>query len=136
MAVGHSIGATILVALAGAQMWLGPGRRIDIALDSRLTKIALLAPPTGFFQAPGALDAVRTPILTWAGSADIITPPDQTKWLAHAMRDLQAVDVRVTDGAGHFSFMDLPPPNTSEPLTNKQAFLQEHSSIVCKFLVG
>ncbi len=134
--VGHSIGATTLVALAGAQMWLAPGQCIDIAPDSRLTRIALLAPPTGFFQAPGALDAVRAPILVWVGSADIITPPAQTEWFAHAMRDLQTVDVRVTDGAGHFSFMDLPPPNTSEPLINKQAFLQEHSSEVCRFLVG
>ncbi len=134
--VGHSIGATTLVALAGAQMWLGPGRCIDIPPDSRLTRIALLAPPTGFFQAPGALDAVGTPILAWVGSADIITPPAQTVWLAHAMSDWQTVDVRVTDGAGHFSFMDLPPPNTSEPLITKQAFLQEHSSEVCKFLVG
>lgn len=134
--VGHSIGAATLVALAGAQMWLGPGRRVNIAPDSRLTRLALLASPTGFFQAPGALDAVRVPILAWVGSEDSITPPAQTEWLAHAMRDWQTVDVRVTDGAGHFSFMDLLPPQTTEPLLNKQAFLREHSSEVCKFVVG
>ncbi len=134
--VGHSIGAATLVALAGAQMWLGPGRRVNIAPDNRLARLALLAPPTGFFQAPGALDAVRVPILAWAGSEDSITPPAQTEWLAHAMRDWQTVDVRVTDGAGHFSFMDLPPPQTTELLPNKQAFLREHSSEVCKFVVG
>ena len=72
--VGHSIGAATLVALAGAQMWLGPGRRVNIAPDGRLTRLALLAPPTGFFQAPEALDAVRVPILAWAGSEDGITP--------------------------------------------------------------
>ena len=55
--VGHSIGAATLVALAGAQMWLGPGRRVNIAPDGRLTRLALLAPPTGFFQAPEALDS-------------------------------------------------------------------------------
>lgn len=33
MGVGHSIGAATLVALAGAQMWLGPGRRVNIAQD-------------------------------------------------------------------------------------------------------
>jgi hypothetical protein len=52
------------------------------------------------------------------------------------MRDQLTVDVRVTAGAGHFSFMDLPPPQTPEPLKDKQAFLREHSSEVCKFLVG
>ena len=134
--VGHSIGAATLVALTGAQMWLGTGRRVNIAPDSRLTRLVLLAPPTGFFQAPGALDAVRVPILAWVGSKDGITPPAQTEWLAHAMRAWQTVDVRVTDGAGHFSFMDLPPPQTTEPLPNKQAFLREHSSEVCKFVVS
>jgi predicted dienelactone hydrolase len=134
--VGHSIGAATLVALTGAQMWLGTGQRVNIAPDSRLTRLALLATPTGFFQAPGALDAVGVPILAWVGSKDSITPPAQTEWLAHAMRDWQTVDVRVTDGAGHFSFMDLPPPQTTEPLLNKQAFLRDHSSEVCKFVVG
>lgn len=134
--VGHSIGAATLVALAGAQMWLGFGRRVNIAPDGRLTRLALLAPPTGFFQAPGALDAVRVPILAWAGSEDGITPPAQTEWLAHVMSDWQTVDVRVTGGAGHFSFMDQPPPQTTEPLPNKQAFLREYSGEVFKFLVG
>jgi hypothetical protein len=134
--VGHSIGAATLVALTGAQMWLGTGQRVNITLDSRLTRLALLAIPTGFFQALGALDAVRVPILAWVGSKDGITPPAQTEWLAHAMRDWQTVDIRVTDGADHFSFMDIPPPQTTEPLPNKQAFLREHSSEVCKFVVG
>lgn len=134
--VGHSIGSATLIALAGAQMWLGPGRRVNITPDSRLTRLALLAPPTGFFQAPGALDAVTVPVLAWVGSEDSITPPAQTEWLAHTMRDWQSVDVRVTDGVGHFSFMDQPPPQTTEPLADKQAFLQEHSSEVCKFVIG
>lgn len=132
--VGHSIGAAILVAMAGAQLWLGPGRRVSIAPDGRLSRLALLAPATGFFQAPAALDAVRIPVLAWVGSADSITPPAQTEWLAGAMRDWNVVDVRITEGAGHFSFMDVPPPHTTEPLPNKQAFLQEYSSEICKFV--
>lgn len=132
--VGHSIGAAILVAMAGAQLWLGPGRRVSIAPDGRLSRLALLAPPTGFFQAPAALDAVRVPVLAWVGSADSITPPAQTEWLARAMRDWNVVDVRITEGAGHFSFMDVPPPHTTEPLPNKQAFLREYSSEICKFV--
>lgn len=134
--VGHSIGAATLLAMAGARMWLGPGRRVGIAPDSRLARLALLAPPTGFFQAPAALDAVRVPVLAWVGSADNITPPAQTEWLARAMRDWNTVDVRFTEGAGHFSFMDLPPPHTTEPLPDKQAFLREYSSEICKFAVG
>lgn len=134
--VGHSIGAGTLIALSGGQMWLGPGQRVKIAADIRLTRLALLAPATGFFQAPGALDAVCVPILSWVGSEDDVTPPTQTEWLAQAMGDWQTVDVRVTDGAGHFSFMDQPPPHIVEPLKNKQVFLREHSTEICNFVHG
>jgi predicted dienelactone hydrolase len=132
--VGHSIGAATLVALAGAQMWVGPGLQVNITPENRLSRLALLAPPTGFFKAPGALDAVRIPILVWVGSKDRITPPEQSKWLAQAISGSQSVDLRITDGAGHFSFMDLAPPNTIEPLVNKHAFIQQYSSYVSKFI--
>lgn len=135
--VGHSIGAATLVALSGAQMWLGPDRLVDnIVPDSRLTRLSLLAAPTDFFQVPGALDAVQIPILAWVGSADTITPPSQTERLAHAMLDRQTVDIRVIEGAGHFSFMDQLPPQTREPLPDKQAFLKEYSNEICKFVVA
>jgi predicted dienelactone hydrolase len=85
---------------------------------------------------PGALDAVRIPILAWAGSEDATTPPAQIEWLAHAMRPSLAVDVRITCGAGHFSFMDAPPPHVTEPLLEKGAFLREYSSEVCKLAIA
>ncbi len=134
--VGHSIGAATLVTLAGGQMWMGPGQRVAISADVRVSRLALLAPPTGFFQAPGALDSVRIPILMWVGSEDNITPPSQVKWLAQAVPDSQSLDVRIADGAGHFSFMDQTPPHVVEPLKDKQAFLREYSSEVCNFVCG
>jgi len=132
--IGHSIGAATLIALVGGQMWLGAGRRVNISADTRLNRIALLAPPTGFFQAPGALDAVKAPISIWVGSEDNITPPSQSEWLAQAMHDSQTVDIHVVDGAGHFSYMDQIPPHAVEPLKNKQSFLQELSNELCKFV--
>jgi len=134
--VGHSIGASTLLALAGGHMWLRSGQRAHIEVDDRLTKLALLAPPTGFFQAPGALCSVKIPILVWVGSADEITPPSQSEWLTQQMQSWQAVNLRVTNGAGHFSFMDNVPPNTIEPLQNKRQFLQEYSSEIRRFLYG
>ncbi|MFU7561642.1 alpha/beta hydrolase family protein [Roseiconus sp. JC912] len=134
--VGHSIGATTLIALAGGQMWLGPGLLVNVTPDSRLNRLALLAPPIRFFQVPGALDAVTVPILAWVGTEDSITPPAQAEWLAHAMCHRQTIDVRITKGAGHFSFMDQPPPQSLEPLQNKQAFIAEYSGEVCRFLAG
>lgn len=132
--VGHSIGATMLLALAGGQMWSRLAQRINVKADERLTRLALIAPPTGFFQAPSALNAVHLPIQIWVGSADSITPPAQSEWLAQTMSAWQTVDVRIIDGAGHFSFMDQPPPNTIEPLKNKQAFLREYSREICHFV--
>jgi len=132
--VGHSIGATILLALTGAKMWLGSEIQVNISPESRLSRLALLAPSTGFFQVLGALDTVGARILVWVGSVDEITSPEQSKWLAQAISSLQPVDLRITEGAGHFSFMDQAPPNTIEPLANKNAFIAQYSSGVSNFL--
>lgn len=132
--VGHSIGASTLLALAGAQMWLGIGQRIRITPNPRLSGLALLAPPTGFFQAPQALDAVSIPILIWVGAEDQITPTDQSEWLAKSLPESQLVELHVTDGAGHFSFMDVSPPNTVEPLANKFEFMQMCGRAIARFL--
>jgi pimeloyl-ACP methyl ester carboxylesterase len=137
--VGHSIGASTLLALCGAQMWLGPGRRVEIAQDPRLTRLALLTAPLGFFQAPGALDAVRVPLQVWAGSEDTITLASQAQWLAQTLADVrpdvQPVDLRIASDAGHFSFMDMPPPHAVETVPYKAAFLQEYSREVCRFVL-
>lgn len=119
--VGHSIGATMLLALAGGQIWLGPGQPLAVSPDARVTRLVLLAPATGQFQAPGALDAVHLPIQVWAGTRDGLTPPAQAELLARALGP--RVDLRVIEGAGHFSFMDVPPPQTTEPLPDRPAFL-------------
>lgn len=43
--VGHSIGATLLVALAGGQLWLGPDHSLPTIRDERLSKLVLITPP-------------------------------------------------------------------------------------------
>ncbi|MFZ2991109.1 alpha/beta hydrolase family protein [Ideonella sp.] len=133
--VGHSIGAATLLAMAGAQMWLGPGLRVGIVPDPRLRRLALMAAPTGFFQAPQALDALQVPVLAWAGTEDAMTPPAQSQWLADALRHRQPVDLRITAGAGHFSFMDMGPPHSPEPLADKPAFLRDCSNVLATFLL-
>lgn len=132
--VGHSIGATMLLALAGGQVWMRSDHQLSISPDERIARLALLAPATGFFQAPGALDAVRTPLLAWAGTVDVITPPAQAEFLRHALGARVPVEVRIVEGAGHFSFMHAPPPQTTEPLPNRDAFLAELTAEVCRFV--
>lgn len=121
--VGHSIGATILVALAGGQLWMHAGRQVPVAPDERLSRLLLLTPATGFFQAPGALDAVRAPTFLWAGTNDVITPPDEAEFLKRQLEGRVAVELRLVDGAGHFSFMNTLPPQISDPHPDRETFL-------------
>jgi pimeloyl-ACP methyl ester carboxylesterase len=134
--VGHSIGATVLLALAGGQVWMRAGEPLPIAADDRLERLALMAPATGFFQAPGALDAVRIPLLVRAGTNDTITPPAQAEFLERALGQRVPVDLQTIEGAGHFSFMNAPPPHTTEPLPDRDAFLARLTEEIGEFLEG
>jgi pimeloyl-ACP methyl ester carboxylesterase len=132
--VGHSIGATMLLALAGGQMWMRDGSRLAIAPDARIERLALFAPATGFFRLPGVLDAIGVPIIAWAGSQDTITPPDQAELLQSAPGP--GADVSIIEGAGHFSFMNSPPPHSIEPLADRDSFLADLAAQVARFAEG
>jgi pimeloyl-ACP methyl ester carboxylesterase len=132
--VGHSIGCAMLLGLAGAAVWTRPDRPLAIAPAPHLERLALLAPAASFFQAPGALDRVGTPLLVWVGTGDTVTPPAQAKYLESTIGARVPVELRVTEGAGHFSFMDVPPPHATEPLPDRGAFLAEVSVAVCAFV--
>ncbi len=134
--VGHSIGTTMLLALAGGQAWMRMGQRLAIDPDARLDRLALFTPATNFFRAPGALDAVRVPVLAWGGTRDDITPPAQATFLKEALDGRAPVEVRIVDGAGHFSFMNEPPPNVAEPLPDRDVFLAELAAEVCRFVTS
>jgi hypothetical protein len=42
--------------------------------------------------------------------------------------------MRVVQGAGHFSFMNNPPPNTTDSLPNREAFLAKLALEICQFV--
>ena len=134
--MGHSIGATMLLALAGGQVSMRSGQGLTIARDRRIERLALMAPATGFFLTPGALDAVQAPILAWAGTEDRITPPADVQYLERALADRGGVEVRVVDGAGHLSFMDVPPPDVAEPLRDRETFLSGLAAETVRFVCG
>lgn len=136
MGVGHSIGSTLLIALAGGQLWLGPGQLVPVPTDARFDRLVLMTPPTGFFQAPGALDDVTTPIQVWAGAHDQITPPMQIEFLRQALGERVYVDVRVDEKAGHFTFMNTLPPQTNDPHPNREAFLAKLAVEIQDFLAA
>ncbi len=131
--IGHSIGATLLVALAGGQMWMNADERLPIPHDERLKRLVLFTPPTGFFRAPKSLGEIRVPIQIWAGTNDLITPRTQAEFLKHALGPQLQVDLRVIDGAGHFSFMNTLPPQMSDSMPNRERFLSDLASDVLSF---
>jgi alpha-beta hydrolase superfamily lysophospholipase len=134
--IGHSIGAATLLGLAGARMWRDASGPLPIGPEPRLVRLALLAPPTGFFGAPGALAAVGVPLLVIAGSDDTVTPPAESEFLHRALAGQVAVELHVAQGAGHFSFMDVPPPDTVEPLADREGFLDRLAETLAEFARG
>lgn len=133
--VGHSIGGTMLLALAGAQAWTRARERAEIARDRRLDRLALVAPAMDFFGAPGALDRVQGAMVIWTGTLDALSSPAQAQRLSEALGPDAQADIRVIDGAGHFSFMHDPPPHTTQPLPDRAAFLAELTRDVCRFVI-
>jgi len=134
--LGHSIGSAMLIALAGGRGWTFARQPLSIDRAPRIERLALLAPATAFFQMPGALDAVRVPIRAWAGAADTVTPPAQAEFLKSALGDRVSVNVCVIEEAGHFSFMNTLPPQVTDSIRDRQAFLTRLASEVLEFVIG
>ena len=113
VAAGHSVGGWAALCLAGAQPWDRTGRPIPVPAEESVTRLILLAPTVGWFQAPGALAEVEVPISVFAGAKDSITAASTAELLRSAPA---TVDIHVYENAGHFDFMtDLPPTMTPTP---------------------
>jgi pimeloyl-ACP methyl ester carboxylesterase len=109
--VGHSIGGWAALCLAGATPWGRDGKPLDVPREPRVSRLVLYAPAAGWFAAPNALDAVTVPMLVYAGELDTVTPVEQAIHLKDAPTK---VDLRIVPKAGHFSFMNTPPPGTAD----------------------
>lgn len=133
--VGHSIGAALLLGLAGGELTTFNGDRLSPALRLGLGRLALLAPPADFFRQPGALRALTIPIRIWAGGRDTVTPPAQGLYLRDALSPQAPVAIEVEAEAGHFSFMDEPPPGVPDPHPDRTGFLRALADAVGRFVV-
>ena len=131
--VGHSIGATLLVGLAGGKIWLNESETVQSVVDDRIKRLVLFAPPTGFFQAPDSLTDVKAPIQVWYGSNDKITSPQQVEMLKSGLSKSSSIESRVIEGAGHFSFMNTLPPTIVDSLENRSTFLSNLQTEVVGF---
>ena len=121
--IGHSIGAWAGLCLAGATPWGRDGEPLEVPRDSRVSRLVLYTPAADWFAAPGALDAVTAPMLVYVGELDSFVPASSVEVLKSAPAE---VDLRVVPGAGHFSFVHVPPPGMAEePGFDRERFLSE-----------
>lgn len=134
--IGHSIGATALLALQGAEGETLDGRQLIFGSSPRLERLALLAPPTDFFRRPGALSRIKVPIKIWVGAKDTITPPAQSELLMDALSARTSVVIKVDPDAGHFTYMDELPPNTPESHPDRRTFLASLADEIGEFLIA
>ncbi|MDX3803115.1 hypothetical protein [Streptomyces sp. AK04-3B] len=132
--VGHSIGGWAGLCLAGATPWGRDGRPLDVPHEPRVSRLVLYTPAAGWFAAPGALDAVKASMLVYAGERDTVTPVEQAVLLQGAPAE---VDLRVVPGAGHFSFMNTPPPGMAEAEGFDHArFLTDLAQATLEFVIA
>jgi predicted dienelactone hydrolase len=134
--IGHSIGATAMLALQGAEGETLDGEQLITGSTPRLERLAVLAPPTDFFRRPGALDRIKMPMKIWVGAKDTITPPAQSRFLMDVLAAQASVALQVDPDAGHFTYMDELPPNVPEPHPDRHTFLAGLADEVTAFLVA
>lgn len=109
--IGHSVGAAMLLVLAGATAYTIKRESITQKLSRDFTHLALLAPAIDFFRGPNALDALTTPLTVIGGTQDRIISPDAIQLFAKLCPPKLDVVVQMVAGAHHFSFMDQMPPH-------------------------
>jgi pimeloyl-ACP methyl ester carboxylesterase len=132
--VGHSIGGWAALCLAGATPWGMDGKPMDVPREPRVSRLVLYTPAAGWFAAPNALDAVTVPMLVYAGELDTITPVEQAVHLKNAPAE---VDLRIVPKAGHFSFMNTPPPGTADDdAFDREPFLTGLAQTTAEFVVA
>ncbi|WP_316825521.1 alpha/beta hydrolase family protein [Pedobacter miscanthi] len=101
--IGHSMGGYAALALAGGIPRTKEGLIIEVAIDSRIKAITLLAPGAGWFKY--SLDKVTIPILMFTAEHDPVTPKWNGDIILSYIPDKSQVTFKEIENAGHFSFL-------------------------------
>jgi pimeloyl-ACP methyl ester carboxylesterase len=122
IAAGHSAGGWAALCLAGAQPWGRNRQPNTLPVEPRVTKVVALAPTVGWFQAQGALDNLRVPVVVLTGGADVVTPPATADILRAAPAK---INVQTYEGVGHLDFLSTRPPAvTPTPGLDHESFIK------------
>lgn len=148
--IGHSMGGYTALAVAGgvptAFAHETPDRQprvIAIRADPRVKALVLLAPATAWYMVPGALAAVRVPVLLLSAERDEHAPLEHAELVVRGVPDASLVEHHVVPNAGHFAFltpfpaaMVAPtfPPSQDPPGFDRAAFQAEMHAQIEAFL--
>jgi len=114
-AVGHSLGGSTVLSLAGGRPTTRSGSPVEVAPDPRVGALVLMAPACGFFLAPGALQQVSAPLLTLTAEHDPLTPDSEIRVALAGVPDQSRISIRTVPNAGHFSFLSPFPRSMHNP---------------------
>lgn len=141
--VGHSLGGCAALALAGGQPWSRNRAPIPVQPDPRFRAAVLMAPATGYYRGPGALEKVSGTFLVLTGEKDDATPSEEIRQDLRGLPSTVSCDLVVVRGAGHYSFLspfpvsmrspDFPPAQDPEGF-NREQFHAELPGIIESFL--
>jgi predicted dienelactone hydrolase len=141
--VGHSLGGCTALALAGAQPWSRNRTPIPVQPDPRFQAAVLMAPATGYYRGPGALEKASGTFLVLAGEKDDVTTAESIRQDLRGLPPAVACDLVVVQGAGHFSFLspfpemmrrpDFPPAQDPAGF-NREQFHAELPGLIETFL--
>jgi hypothetical protein len=134
--IGHSIGATLLLTLAGGKGLTYSGHHIGPNSIWKFERLALLAPPVDFFMHPGALQSVDTQIYLRNGSKDTVTPPSKALLLKHMFEKQVQINFLLDEEAGHFSYMDELPPQIEDSQPNRKVFLVNLATDIAQYVTS
>lgn len=134
--IGHSIGATLLLTLAGGKATTFTGHHIGSNSIWKFERLVLLAPSVDFFLHPGAMESVDTQIYLRNGCKDTVTPPSKALLLKETMEKQGQIKFLLDDEAGHFSYMDILPPQIEDCQSDRNAFLSDLAEDISRFVIS
>ncbi|WP_276090393.1 hypothetical protein [Pedobacter sp. JY14-1] len=134
--IGHSIGGTLLLTLAGGNALTYSGHQLRTQSIWRFDRLALMAPPVDFFLHPEALQAVNTQVYLRNGGTDTITPPSKALRLKEQFRNPSQIEFILDEQAGHFSYMNELPPGVKDTQPNRQDFLADLANDIAGYITS
>lgn len=136
MGIGHSIGVVMLLLLTGAKARTSMGHEMVAKTRFKFDGLALLAPAVDFFRHPEALVNVKARIHLRAGNQDTVVTRNRILAFKNMLPDQSKVEFYLDEDAGHFSYMEVLPPQVIDCQPDRDTFLAVLAEEVGEFVTG